>query len=897
MFAWRIPSPWIRRKGEKMKRYQLLAVMTALALSVAFLAMADATAADADGEQSESEDASVSISETYTLSQSGDDRTDVLISVTAHNAESVTFDWGDDRSNTISVSTAEATLSSSHVYGEKGQYTITVTATAEGAEPAKLTVQCDARPYVASVGESSYTTFNSAYAAALRAGGEQTIDLVADAESSVYYSLPAGIDLTVNLNGHTLTASKSIFYIDDRYAGISLTINGQDGGKIDAGSNIIMFNAKNSTEKGDAKISINGGTYIGDYTFTIYNADEFSISDATITASAAGIWFGNLGANKATISNTSVTTTSGEDVSIYLGTVKQAILTNVTATSECTALEIKSGDVTINGGTFIGGKYSAPVGAINHDGSGSGEGAVVLNNAYCVEAGVDGVKLTINNADIKLKEGVEGKAMVIQNDEKISGYTVQVVWPGKNLSDIAYLSTTEDLMTFNNIKLNGVKATVTYSADDVTQTETVYFATLKELMDLYEESKDSVTITGVDVTPIVDITFPAGQSRIDENTTITATGGNKIIVPSGSSIIIDGTIVANGLVDFGGNADVNGMLKIEGRDGRFVCHGILDVGGTVILGSGVNGSMDKSISAANGASITGFFSFGGNNVIKLDDLMVGNGGATIAKGSVVLSGVIDGGKIELEGDVKVADDLVLKDTEVTIKSNATVTIPAGVSVTMNGTSKIANSGDMEVSGTLVSTDSAIITNSGDLTVKGTVDVVSVSNNGRIDVVKGQLLADSSTNNGTINKYPESIVSGISEDSIHDIKVLIDYSGAKKITVNPGKYILLNMKASPGNAQVSISADWLRYNTQGFVSGYAPSKVGTYNVTINATCSVDGVAYTTQPLMLEIIVEEEPVADDSKEDKTLTTSDVAKIIIILLVAAALIYVACRVFLRI
>jgi UDP-N-acetylglucosamine transferase subunit ALG13 len=92
---------------------------------------------------------------------------------------------------------------------------------------------------------------------------------------------------------------------------------------------------------------------------------------------------------------------------------------------------------------------------INHNGSGGAVAAIVINNAYCNEANVDGVNVTIDNATVRYSdETVTNKAIVIFTD-------VDSVAAGKDIS-FTWTDHSSDVDAFYNgtgssIFVNGAK--------------------------------------------------------------------------------------------------------------------------------------------------------------------------------------------------------------------------------------------------------------------------------------------------------------------------------------------------------------------------------------------------------------------------------------------------------
>lgn len=288
---------------------------------------------------------------------------------------------------------------------------------------------------------------------AIKAGreGTSTITLEGDVTENKLYALRNTTVMTLDLNGKTLTAPNGLFYTKGVAA--DLTIDGSKEGSMIDSQGTVVYNETSKTTQ-DFKLTVNGGTYTGDYAFVLYEADSASFKDVTIKSTVASIWCGNAGVKNLVLDNVTTSSSSGSD--LYLGTVANATLKNVVSSSaQGTALEIKSGNVKILGGSFTGAKYDVSEKIINHNGSGGAVAAIVINNAYCNDAKVDGVNVTIDNATVSYSDKtVTNKAIIIYTD-------VDTVAAGKDIS-FTWTDHSSDVDAFYNgtgssIFVNGEK--------------------------------------------------------------------------------------------------------------------------------------------------------------------------------------------------------------------------------------------------------------------------------------------------------------------------------------------------------------------------------------------------------------------------------------------------------
>jgi len=334
------------------------------------------------------------------------------------------------------------------------------------------------------------------------------LTLTADSKITETIKLTEG-NYTLDLNGYELVTDEGVvdaFWIVDDNTSLKIIAN---NGSIKAGDSVV-YNAKTQ----NSSIEINGGTYSGGYVFCDYAdpaqtkaSGSFKISNATIDASVAGIWFGN--GKTATISVDNTKIVSG-DVGIYLGSIGTAKLSNVDVKSVGTSLEIKSGTVTVSGGSYASQTYVASDAEMNNNGSGNGEDTICINNAYA--------KL---NASAPVK-------VVFQNDVKITnakvGTAVQVV-AGHNSSKVVATET---------ITVSGLEASIL----DIVDTD---FA-------------DDAKIT---------IQTAAGTLVVADDVTSPITKDTYYVVPEDGAI--DGITVNGASLTVKAEAAVSGTITIDGQ--------------------------------------------------------------------------------------------------------------------------------------------------------------------------------------------------------------------------------------------------------------------------------------------------------------------------------------------
>ncbi len=243
-----------------------------------------------------------------------------------------------------------------------------------------------------------------------------------------------------------------------------------------------VFYSENGSNLGD--LNVKGGSYstMGyDYPFIIYGSKNVTISDAAIEGM---LWFGNKGADNFTATDMIVHST--HDVAIFLGTVKTATLTNVTSTSDIgTALEIKSGDVTVSGGKYVGYQFTASDGHISPSGSGSGLAAIMINNAYCINAGVTQVSVSVSDAEFKYTGNSIEDYIYIVN----ANATYPISLTCDNVYEVQYLANNLN----NTVTVNGKNAAVVAKVS-IDGGEAVEYTSIQEAFAAANQKKAVITL-------------------------------------------------------------------------------------------------------------------------------------------------------------------------------------------------------------------------------------------------------------------------------------------------------------------------------------------------------------------------------------------------------------------
>lgn len=214
----------------------------------------------------------------------------------------------------------------------------------------------------------------------------------------------------------------------------------------------------------NSKLTVNGGYYEGTYAFIWYAESkatgvEVSMKDVTVKASVAGFWFSNSTIDNVIIENCNI---DSGNLGIYFGTaVKGMQMGNTVIKSVGTAIEIKSGDITIESSTLTSESFIIDTTA-KSNGNGPSESTLVINNKYCAASGLeagDGTKVTLKNNTIT--NSVEGSVPIIVGSMNDT-YTVSLTTEGIDASQIAFTKNTSS----GDIFWNGKEPSRIYVSDE-----------------------------------------------------------------------------------------------------------------------------------------------------------------------------------------------------------------------------------------------------------------------------------------------------------------------------------------------------------------------------------------------------------------------------------------------
>ena len=641
--------------------------------------------------------------------------------------------------------------------------------------------------------------YDSVSNAVANAGIDETVKVLRDVDlhrSSVVVTK----SVTIDLNGKKIESSALVFDIMGK--DVAFTIDANGGSISTTGVAVVWTN--DGKDYTNPNVIVKGGIYSGNYVFLNYAQNgSFSIDKAVVNGKAAGIWFGNGPASKVSITDSRIVATDG--IGIYLGTVKEATLSNINVTGE-TGIEIKSGTVSIDGHSTITAtaKFSAS-GSMGNSGSGGSVAAICINNAYvdvvCSEVPrTDGVFVTIGKDvsivpkdadDVKIcvtsgyKEGsttsIENAPIFLNADLKMGEiYFNYGLEEGTTVSPIIYngavcvmYQSMYDAVKDND-KVNGyylpndVKLSIG-SADGCT-------VTLEERAEL-TITKDSIfteTINFANNKLVVD-KMKAGDGGI-----VISASGDRFVINgssvSGSMIIEKGTVVSvkdGGSFSFDGIVDNKG--KIMAAADKFIVNGeLIMVAGSILVIDGKTtigeeafkfvdntafltikknekGGYDKILSGGSAISeiqlIVGekdTFKIAKDSTLTALSIVVADAKDLIVEGKLVMvhgSELIENGKTIIGKDVF---ELNGNDDVLMINTNS----KGGFDATLNGKAT-ASKLDVWINDTFTVAKGAELTmagtflNAGNVTIDGTLLMTDA---GKLQVMKNGIV----TINGTID---------------------------------------------------------------------------------------------------------------------------------------------------
>ena len=595
-----------------------------------------------------------------------------------------------------------------------------------------------------------------------------TIDLTSDAYMVNTITTTTG-NIVVNLNGYNLMTGVRVLNADtdNTNTTVSLTINAGNGGSITAAYDIVYANST-------GKLTVNGGNYTSDeYAFIWGGAtvDENSttsaeIRNATIDADV-GIWLSYGTFNKAIIDNCTI----NADFGLYLATFNDgndqgAIVKNTIVNAVETAVEIKSGNVTIENCNLSSQTYVATDGTIGMSQSGSGIDTVCINNGYTSSGSAVKVAVTIKDSTItnsatdmpvqvlvgNKKSGnnyvacsgnIELTSNCLDSTQVSVGYTELAVEAGNKISlnltdggvntviDESGVSenadsgntiiVSKDITTENNVTLSGGTSLVigdgtTYSGPVTvgpTESFSINGGTYTGLVTTTDGKDDTNAATLTNVSGNFTITY--GSVGLSGDVTTDASG--NITIGTGNATVIDSFTIGNGVtltVSAGATLEIptGAILNVENG-------ATFDVNGTVTNNGTINNNGTIDITAEDASIVNN------GNIYTSTSAGAQILGATNIKGNSPVGGLgLSTNMDAIQGDLPLSGYAFL---------TSDLTIPAGKSISVNGGATLDLRGyTLTVLGTLNVASSGTVIDSGASSVDGIkIGTTGVINNSGI----------------------------------------------------------------------------------------------------------------------------------------------------------------------
>ena len=364
---------------------------------------------------------------------------------------------------------------------------------------------------------------------------------------------------------------------------------------------------------------------------------SFSINNASLKAVSVpyegydnvseGIWISYGGMESATITNTTIVS---EGLGIYLGVVENATLTNVKVTAVDTALEIKSGNVTVSGGSYTSDSYLSSTGGIGMSESGSGVNTVCINNGYSRQNTGSAVVVTFEN-DVSL-----------YNTSVDSGTFVQVTAGLKEVRDQWVPCT--DPITVNGLSPDELEIFRASGSSTNTITVNGPEGPGKDVVTEVPGLVETDTIVVITETVTTDVQIDEGKSleiRTAGDTTYSGRvviGNDSITVSGmkGSFIFHKGSVYLSGDIADGLITLVDGdVLKLEGTIADLTINFTGSRGADVIVEDGKMVTVTGTMYMASGIEMT-------NNGKITNQGIIINHGDTVNNGEIINDGSLRG---------------------------------------------------------------------------------------------------------------------------------------------------------------------------------------------------------------------------------------------------------------
>ena len=560
---------------------------------------------------------------------------------------------------------------------------------------------------------------------------------------------------TLNLNGKYLYSSNTVIYADNK---ATVNITGADGGIIGSGDCILRSRV--------ATIDIDGGYYGGDMGFVHGKnstpTGDFTIKNAEIQSITAGIWTSYGQQKDVVIENCTVDSLR---YGIYLGTIGnadegktyKALVKDTTVDAQFTGIEIKSGDVLIQGCTINSESYKDDNTQINNNGTGAGIAALTINNGYVSSGGASSVN-------------VEVKGTTITDDASSTPVLIIAgILNGQTTPSAAGITFTTDSQTVDQIavkKADGSKATVTVEAKNGGQST----QEVSEVEEKLKKGDVSLVVVGsqnVNLNVPEDKTLMINAANADAKVSGTITTGDAGVQTIVLTNVTGTFSITKGSVQISGGSITAGDIEVKG-DTTVVVNDVTIAGNVTFSGEGtVVVKPGKTMTIADSAKLT----IGPNVTVEVYGKLL-NSGAAAPTGQIENDGKLvqmsggEIGKFDLSASNNVSyTESDMKEIKVSGDTEKNLTFSEKQLVTvLDAGLNVYNT--VEIAGKLVVPEGAkltimaggelILKNSAELVIEGTLEIeekdtsVTGSVDGKLNIIKGTVTVSGSiVNNGVI----------------------------------------------------------------------------------------------------------------------------------------------------
>ncbi|MBR6911711.1 MAG: hypothetical protein IKN41_07640 [Candidatus Methanomethylophilaceae archaeon] len=427
------------------------------------------------------------------------------------------------------------------------------------------------------------------------------------------FYLEEGANLTIKGAGTLEMTGENCALIRGQAGAATLTVDG------------VTFKTHDAASPKEGCIAISMGRNTSDAsvitTTTIVNCN---FSQET---KGAPIWISYHGTNNVTIDNCSI---SSKGVGAYLGVINEATVKNTQIRAEGTALEIKSGKVTVQGCSLSSNEYVAGNGSVNGNGTGGAVTTLVINNGYSGNNMGAAVDVTVKNTVIANSVSIINASVTVSDKNVTDKSTMKVVSDSSMSMDTTEIKYSEKARNDKSVLELSIDSTVvgTISADDSGNISTIPAGTNVVITDVKLNADDMGIAGTTELIVPSNITIDATSKPLTvsddavlniEGGTVKGTiksGDNYITFPSegtkGNFTIVKGSVYINGEITTASTIEVRGNVVVEGSATENI---------TIKATAATNLSFGVGFEVANTKSLT--IDVNGNDVVIANDSVIG----------------------------------------------------------------------------------------------------------------------------------------------------------------------------------------------------------------------------------------------------------------------------------